>query len=63
MKYPNISAEMARKGLTRTSLAKQLGVDRKTVYNWLSKGKIPMDAAIKLSEFFGCSLDYLLGRE
>ena len=63
MKYPNIHAEMARKGLTRTSLAQQLGVDRKTVYNWLAKGKIPMDAAIKLSEFFGCSLDYLLGRE
>ena len=61
MKYPNICAEMARKGLTRTSLAQQLGVDRKTIYNWLSKGKIPMDAAIKLSEFFGCSLDYLLG--
>lgn len=63
MKYPNINAEMARKGLTRSALAEQLGVNRRTVYNWLSEGKIPMDAAIKLSEFFGCSIDYLLGRE
>lgn len=63
MKYPNINAEMARKGLTQTTLAKELGVSRRTVFNWLSKGKIPMEAAVKLSEFFGCSIDYLLGRD
>lgn len=63
MKYPNINAELARKGMTKTDLANQFGVSRRTVFNWLSKGKIPMETAVKLSEFFGCSIDYLLGRE
>lgn len=60
MKYPNINAEMARKGMTKTELAKQFGVNRRTVYNWIVSGKIPMDIAIKMSKFFGVSIDYLL---
>ena len=60
MKYPNINAELARKGMSKSDLAAQFGVDRRTVYNWLVKGKIPMDVAVKLSKFFGVSIDYLL---
>lgn len=38
MKYPNIDAERARKGISNDLLAEQLGVSRKTLYNWMDKG-------------------------
>ena len=63
VKYPNIHAEMARKGLNQTALARQLGVNRRTVYNWIVRGRIPTDAVVKLSKFFGCSIDYLLSND
>ena len=63
MKYPNINAEMARNGMSRGDLAEKMGVCRKTVYNWLSKGNVPMDVMVKLAELFDCSVDYLLGRK
>ena len=62
MKYPNINAEMARLGLNRTDLANKLGVSRKTVYNWLTKGQLPLAAVVKLADLFGKPVDYLLGR-
>ena len=62
MKYPNINAEMARLGLNRTDLAKKLGVCRKTVYNWLTKGQLPLEVVVKLADLFDKPVDYLLGR-
>ena len=62
MKYPNINAEMARNGMNRTDLAKKLGVCRKTVYNWLTKGQLPLDVVVKLADLFDKPVDYLLGR-
>ena len=61
LKYPNIEAERARMGLTTDELACMLGVSRKTYYNWVSQGKIPMDKIEQLSEIFSVSTDYLLG--
>ena len=61
-KYPNIEAERARKNLTQEALADMLGIERKSYYNWLSKGNIPINALIKMSDIFDCSIDYLLGR-
>lgn len=62
MKYPNIDAERARKGFSNDSLAEKLGVTRKTLYNWMDKGNIPVSALIQMADIFGCSIDYLLGR-
>lgn len=62
-KYPNISAERARRGLSQDDLARVLGVSRKTIHNWENKGRIPAVALSDLAEFFGVSADYLLGRE
>ena len=62
MKYPNIDAERARAGMSVETLAQKLGVTRKTLYNWISKGSIPRTALEQMSELFGCSIDYLLGR-
>ena len=63
MKYPNIDAERARKGISNDSLAAKLGVTRKTLYNWMDKGNIPVSALIQMADLFGCSIDYLLGRQ
>lgn len=62
MRYPNIDAERARKGLTAGGMAEKVGVSRKTVYNWINNGRIPQSALEKMADLFGCSIDYLLGR-
>ena len=62
MKYPNIEAERARIGMSREILAEKLGVTRKTVFNWMESGNIPLGKLIDMADLFGCSIDYLLGR-
>lgn len=59
--YPNIEAERARHGLTVDEVVKELGVCRKTYYNWIKKGKIPREKLEKLADMFSVSTDYLLG--
>ena len=62
MLYPNIEAERARIGLTKEELANRLDVSPKTLVNWQSgKTNISVNKLIKLSDMFGCSVDYLLG--
>lgn len=63
MKYPNIDAERARKGISNDTLAAELGVSRKTLYNWMDKGNIPTSALIQMADTFNCTIDYLLGVE
>lgn len=60
MKYPNIAAERARKGMTQDQLCKELNVCRKTLWNWENKGKIPMKKVELMAKLFGVSADYLL---
>lgn len=60
--YPNIEAERKRLNLSQEDFSEKLGIERKTYYNWLTKGNIPISVLIKLSEMFDCSIDYLLGR-
>lgn len=60
--YINIDAERVRAKMTQADLAQFLGVERKTLYNWQTKGNIPATALIKLADKFGCTTDYLLGR-
>lgn len=63
MKYPNIAAELARHQITREAMAKELGVTRKTLFNWERNGRIPACALERMSDIFGCSIDYLLENE
>ena len=58
--YPNINAERARKKMTWEKLAFELGVTRKTVYNWFYRGDIPQNKIEKMADLFQCSTDYLL---
>ncbi len=63
LKYPNIDAERARMGITRTELASRLGVGRRTLYNWMEKGDIPEKHLKNMCLLFNCSVDYLIGTE
>ena len=63
MRYPNIDAERARKKISVEKLTTAIGVTRKTYYNWVQKGKIPMKKLQLIAEVLGCSADYLLERE
>lgn len=58
--YPNIEAERVRRGLSKDAVANELGVTRKTYYNWVIKGKIPRSKVKRLAQFFDVSADYLL---
>lgn len=50
--------------MTQKYLAEKLGFERTTIYSWERKGKEPSYATlIKLSKFFGVTVDYLLGNE
>ena len=61
MRYPNIEAERARKGMTVGEMTQALGVCPKTYYNWCTNGRIPQSKLEKLADIFGVSASYLLG--
>lgn len=60
--YPNIEAERARANMTQEDLANKLKIERKSYYNWQTKGNIPINILLSLADIFNCSTDYLLGR-
>ncbi|MGN0805178.1 MAG: helix-turn-helix domain-containing protein [Candidatus Coproplasma sp.] len=52
------------KSLSKNKLASECGVQSSTVSKWLLHGQLPKpETAVKLADYFGCSLDYLVGRE
>lgn len=60
--YPNIDAERARIGWSRTQLAKYLGVSNGSIKNWIrGTTDLPASKLIKMAQLFHCSTDYLLG--
>ena len=64
LKYPNIEAERARHGFTKSDLAEKLGITPKTYQNWQdSKTEIPCSKIIAMSYMFDVASDYLLGIE
>ena len=63
MSYPNMEAEMARRGLTRSNLADTLGTSLATIHNWMNdrRGDFSIQDAIKVQRelFPECGLEYL----
>ena len=60
--FPNISAEMARNGLTNKTLGEKVGVSEKTISNWrCGRTDIPTVKLIEMSRLFNVTTDYLLG--
>lgn len=58
----NIEAERGRQGLTKTQVAEMLGVSLTTYNTYIGGASIPSDKLIAMSDMFGVSCDYLLGR-
>lgn len=60
--FPNISAEMARNGLTNRTLAEKVGVSEGTVSNWrCGNTEIPATKLLAMARIFNVTTDYLLG--
>lgn len=54
---------MQSKNITAYRLAKECGVGRAAVSKWLTEQRVPyFDSVIKLSQYFGCSIDFIIGR-
>ena len=61
-KYPNLEAERVRRGLSRSELAVELKISRRTYCEWQTKGKIPQSKINRLCDYFNLPADYLLGQ-
>ena len=61
--FDNIRAECARNRITIEELAEQLGIERKTFYNWENKKDFPVSMPKKMADIFGITTDKLLGIE
>lgn len=53
---------MRMKGVNKAQLAAGCGLGKTTVYAWWDKGYegITLPKLVKLSDYFGCTLDYLV---
>ena len=50
--------------ITEYRLQQDLEISSSLTYRWLQNISLPkVDTLIKLKKYFGCSIDYLLGRE
>ena len=63
MKFENIRNLRIDNGYTQKQIAEHLGISQNT-YSQYEIGVLnyPVDALIKLADFYGVSVDYLLGR-
>ena len=63
LKYENIRKLRTDTGYTQKQIAELLGVSQNT-YSQYEIGVLnyPVDALVKLADFYGVSVDYLLGR-
>lgn len=51
-------------GLSQSALAKKTGIPQQTISAWENDTNIPsIEMCIKLADFYGISLDELVGRE
>lgn len=59
----NIASERVRLGWSQAELAEKLKVSRDAVKKWESgETSIKSSMLIAMSDLFGCSIDYLMGR-
>lgn len=63
MKYETIRSTRIDKGYTQEQIANYLGISQNT-YSQYEIGVLnyPVDAVVRLADFYGVSTDYLLGR-
>lgn len=55
---------MDAEDISQYSLAKKLGISQSTICNWLNGKKEPsIESLWKLADYFGETIDFLVGRE
>ena len=60
----NLKKLRETKGITQTELAKELGVVRSTICQYEKGNREPdMETLIKIADYFGVSIDFILDRE
>lgn len=59
---PRLKAERERLGKDKRELAQELGFGLGNYSSYENKSVPGVDRLLALAEYFGCSLDYLLGR-
>ena len=63
MKYENIRSLRIDRGYTQTQIAEYLHIKQNTYSQYeIGVFNYPVDILIKLADFYGVSVDYLLGR-
>lgn len=50
------------RGISRSRLAREIGVHTSTVSNWLDGREVKAENLTALCSYFGCTLDYLAGQ-
>lgn len=58
--FDNIRAECARQRMSLSEMTEIIGIERKTFYNWESKGDLPVSALNKIADVLNVSTDKLL---
>ncbi len=57
-----ITLLMEQKGVNKSTLCSQLKINQNSFVNWTNRGTLPSgETLIKLAEYFGVSIDYLVG--
>lgn len=58
-----LSELMINKGIDSKTLAKEIGVSASTISRWKSSSKyMLLSGALKIANYFNCSLDFVVGR-
>lgn len=59
-----IKSLMKEFGTNPHRVSVQAGIARASIYEWMQdKAEITLDSLIKLADLFGCTIDYMVGRE
>ena len=61
--FKNIRAECARNSISIEELSNQLGIERRTFYNWEAKKDFPVSYLVKMALILRVRVDVLLGIE
>lgn len=59
--FRNIRAECARNSMSIEALCRNLGIERKTFYNWEAKKDFPTSYLVRMATIFCVTTDALLG--
>ena len=63
MRHRNLASERVRIGLSQTELSEKLDYSLASISDYENfKRDMPITFVVKASDFFGCSIDYLLDR-